>query len=127
MNRRSFLATLLAATGCQSLRSRGPTIQTVLGPIPAGEFGFALTHEHIMCDFVGAEKTGPHRWKVDEVVRTMQPHLEALRKQGVTGFVDCTPAYIGRDRLSITTLSWADHSDSARPDSRQQFRFCAHA
>ena len=108
MNRRCFIATLLAATGCQSLRPRGPVIQTVLGPIPANEFGFALIHEHIMCDFIGAERTGRHRWKVDEVLRTMQPHVEALRKSGVTGFVDCTPAYIGRDprvlkRLAIDT------------------------
>jgi phosphotriesterase-related protein len=105
MNRRCFLGTVLAATGCQSTRSRGPAIQSVLGPIPASDFGFALTHEHVMCDFIGAEKTGRHRWKVDEVVRTMQPHLEALRKAGVTGFVDCTPAYIGRDPRVLRQLA----------------------
>lgn len=105
MNRRCFLATVLAATGCQSIRSRGPSIQTVLGPIRASDFGFALTHEHIMCDFVGAEKTGRHRWNVDEVVRTMRPHLEAVRKTSVTGFVDCTPAYIGREPRVLKQLA----------------------
>src|SRR5688572_7782073 len=102
MNRRQFLtatisATATALTGCHTTRARQPLIQTVLGPIPADQFGFALTHEHVMCDFIGADKTGPHRWNVDEVVRTMRPYLEALKKTGVTGFVDCTPAYIGRD------------------------------
>jgi phosphotriesterase-related protein len=105
MNRRHFLATLLATAGCQSLRSRVPIIQTVLGPIPTSEFGFALTHEHVMCDFIGAEKTGRHRWNIDEVVSTMRPHLEALRKSGVTGFVDCTPAYIGRDPRVLKRLA----------------------
>src|SRR5687767_10845933 len=109
MRRREFLATLLATgafgTGCQSVRAKGPSIQTVLGPIPASRFGFALTHEHVMCDFIGAEKTGPHRWDVDEVVRTMRPHLEAVKKAGVTGFVDCTPAYIGRDPRVLKRLA----------------------
>src|SRR5687767_1641739 len=109
MRRREFLATLLATgafgTGCQSVRAKGPSIQTVLGPIPASRFGFALTHEHVMCDFIGAEKTGRHRWDVDEVARTMRPHLEALKALGVTGFVDCTPAYIGRDPRVLKRLA----------------------
>ena len=106
MKRREFLGTIaLAAAGCHSLRQQGPTIQTVLGAIPASSLGFALTHEHVMCDFIGAEKTGRHRWDVDEVVRTMRPHLEALKKAGVTGFVDCTPAYIGRDPRVLKRLA----------------------
>jgi predicted metal-dependent phosphotriesterase family hydrolase len=109
MKRRQFLGTMLGTgalvIGCQTFRPKGPFIQTVLGPIPARSFGFALTHEHVMCDFIGAEKTGRHRWDVDEVVRTMRPHLEALRQAGVTGFVDCTPAYIGRDPRVLKRLA----------------------
>jgi predicted metal-dependent phosphotriesterase family hydrolase len=106
MKRRKFLGTVaLAVAGCQTLRPKEPTIQTVLGAIPASSFGVALTHEHVMCDFVGAEKTGRHRWDVDEVVRTMRPHLEAVKKAGVTGFVDCTPAYIGRDPRVLKRLA----------------------
>ena len=29
--------------------------QTVLGPVPNAEFGPALIHEHVMCEFIGAE------------------------------------------------------------------------
>ena len=105
MKRREFLATMLFAAGCQSLRPHRPFIQTVLGPIPAGSFGLALTHEHVMCDFIGAEKTGRHRWDVDEVARTMRPYMDGLKKVGVTGFVDCTPAYIGRDPRVLKRLA----------------------
>src|SRR5687767_15912587 len=101
MNRRNFLAIAIGGAagtlGCQTHRASGPFIQTVLGPIPARQFGFALTHEHVICDFIGADKTGPHRWNVEEVVRTMRPYFDELKQRNVTGFVDCTPAYIGRD------------------------------
>lgn len=109
MNRRQFLAAALGGTtlavGCQTPPRKGRFIQTVLGPIPANRFGFVLTHEHVMCDFIGAEKTGPHRWGIDEVVQTMRPHLDALKAQGITGFVDCTPAYIGRDPRVLKRLA----------------------
>ncbi len=82
-----------------------PHIQTVVGSIPAKEFGFALPHEHILCDFIGAEKTGKHRWSADEVVRTMLPYLRQIKERGVVGFVDCTPAYIGRDVLVLRRLA----------------------
>ena len=82
-----------------------PTIQTVLGPIDAARFGFALPHEHVLCDFIGADRTGPHRWNPDEVVRTMLPFLKAVRQRGVTGFVDCTPAFIGRDVSVLRRLA----------------------
>jgi phosphotriesterase-related protein len=105
MKRREFFATMLLGAGCQSLRPKEAMVQTVLGPVPVGRFGFALTHEHVMCDFIGAEKTGRRRWDVDEVVRTMRPYLESLKKVGVTGFVDCTPAYIGRDPRVLKRLA----------------------
>jgi predicted metal-dependent phosphotriesterase family hydrolase len=83
-------------------------IETVRGPIPPEKFGIALPHEHVMVDFIGADKTGPHRWNAEEVYEVMLPYLQAARKQGISGFVDCTPAYLGRDvrilrRLSETT------------------------
>ena len=55
-----------------------PRIETVLGPISHEAFGPALTHEHAMVDFIGAEKTSRSRWDVDEVVRVMRPYLDAL-------------------------------------------------
>lgn len=81
------------------------TIQTVLGPIPAEKFGLALIHEHILCDFIGADKTGRERWNVAEVVKAIKPNLLEVKKRGVTGFVDCTPAYIGRDPRILKQLA----------------------
>lgn len=81
------------------------TIQTVLGPIAPEALGKTLIHEHIMVDFIGATQTGPHRWDRDEVVCVMRPCLEALRAQGFTGFVDCTPAYLGRDVRVLARLA----------------------
>ncbi|MDF2440618.1 MAG: 5-phospho-D-xylono,4-lactonase [Abditibacteriota bacterium] len=84
---------------------RTMTIQTVLGLIPVADFGFALPHEHIQCDFIGAEQTHRGRWDVDEVTAAILPNLLQLKERGVTGFVDCTPAYIGRDPRVLRQLS----------------------
>jgi len=81
------------------------TVITVRGPVPAREFVPALVHEHVLCDFAGADKTGPHRYDRREVIRVMLPHLQAARRRGIRGFVDCTPAYIGRDPELLRTLA----------------------
>jgi len=67
----------------------------------------ALPHEHVMVDFAGADKTGKHRYDPDDVCRVMLPYLQEAREQGWTGFVDCTPAYIGRDPELLRRLSEA--------------------
>lgn len=82
-------------------------IQTVRGPISPESLGFALPHEHVMCDFIGAAETGPQRWDPDEVVAVMQPYLQRIRDLGVRGFVDCSPAFIARDPLVLRRLSEA--------------------
>lgn len=78
---------------------------TVRGPIPAAEFGKVLAHEHVMCDFIGADKTGRHRYDPEEVVKVMLPFLKAVKERGFSGFVDATPAYIGRDPQVLLRLS----------------------
>lgn len=80
-------------------------IQTVRGRIHPSELGLTLIHEHVLCDFIGAEKTGPYRWNRQEVAERMLPYLEALVAQGVSTFVDCSPRYIGRDPLLLHHLS----------------------
>ena len=89
----------------QQNKPKTMTIETVLGPIPVDAFGFALPHEHIMCDFIGADRTNRERWNVDEVVTAILPNLLQLKERGVTGFVDCTPAYIGRDPRVLRRLA----------------------
>lgn len=81
------------------------TIMTVTGPIKGDQFGVALPHEHVMVDFIGAAETGPHRWARDEVVRVALPYLEQAKQHGCTGFVECTPTWIGKDPLILRTLA----------------------
>lgn len=84
-----------------------PHIETVLGPIEPADLGPTLPHEHILSDFIGAELTGSHRWDRAEVFETVLPYLAALRGRGFTGFVDCTPGYLGRDVELLADLARA--------------------
>ncbi len=84
-----------------------PMIHTVTGPVAPAELGYTLIHEHVLCDFIGAAETGPHRWSGDEAAAAMQPHLEALAARGVRTLVDCSPAYLGRDPRLLARLSRA--------------------
>jgi len=109
-NRRTFLRNSVitaAAAGCALAAEGKPAefIQTVLGRITADQLGFTLPHEHVICDFIGADKTGRHRWEVDAVIARMLPMLSQLKDRGVTAFVDCTPAYIGRDPRILQKLA----------------------
>ena len=88
-----------------ALADDGATIHTVSGPIPSSSLGFTLPHEHVMVDFVGAEKTNRGRWDSGEVIARMQPYLLAAKHSGVRGFVDCTPAYLGRDPRILKKLA----------------------
>jgi phosphotriesterase-related protein len=86
----------------------GNEIITVRGSIKPDVMGLTLPHEHILVDFIGADKAGNHRYDEKDVVETMLPYLQEIREQGVATFVDCTPMYLGRDvsllqRLSILT------------------------
>ena len=79
-------------------------IVTVGGPIPADQMGRSLVHEHIVCDFTGAQSE-QKTYALEDVVQALEPHLLALRDRGYTGFVDCTPEYIGRDVHVLRVLS----------------------
>jgi phosphotriesterase-related protein len=114
MSRRAFLATS-AATAAQvlsgSMRAQGQkapptgTIHTVRGPIEVGQMGVTLVHEHVLVDFVGAEKVSRSRYDADEAFRTILPHLQELQKRGCRTLLECTPAYLGRDPLLLRRLS----------------------
>jgi phosphotriesterase-related protein len=116
MNRRAFLATS-AATAAQvfssPLRAQGQkapptgTIHTVRGPIEVGQMGVTLVHEHVLVDFVGAEKVSRSRYDADEAFRTILPHLQELQGRGCRTLVECTPAYLGRDPVLLRRLSEA--------------------
>jgi phosphotriesterase-related protein len=108
MNRRNFLqqATILASA-CISAKGEAAEgrVMTVLGPIEASAMGFTLPHEHVLVDFIGAEQATPARYEPEEVVKTALPHLRRIRELGCKTFIDCTPAYIGRDPLILRRLA----------------------
>jgi predicted metal-dependent phosphotriesterase family hydrolase len=80
---------------------------TVNGPVRPSRLKFTLTHEHILVDFIGAEKISKDRYNTDEVFSAALPFLQDVKKKGATTFVDCTPAYLGRDAALLRRLSKA--------------------
>jgi phosphotriesterase-related protein len=122
MNRRDFLkitavtagsAAIATLAGCEMATvmsgNKKAAIQTVRGCIKPSDFGFALVHEHILVDFIGAGKVSPDRYDAEDVFREMLPKLLEAHQRGITGFVDCTPAYLGRDVRLLRRL--ADAAD----------------
>jgi phosphotriesterase-related protein len=83
----------------------GNEIITVGGRIEPDAMGLTLPHEHILVDFIGADKAGKYRYDEEHVVQTMLPYLEEIKAQGVETFVDCTPMYLGRDPALLRKLS----------------------
>lgn len=78
---------------------------TVTGAIEPNEMGLTLIHEHVMVDWIGADSTGYHRWNRKEVVERALPYLKELKKYGTASFLDCTPAYLGRDPYVLRELA----------------------
>jgi len=113
MLRREFLrsaAALATAEALQSGLSAAPNsleVMTVLGPVTADALGVTLPHEHVLVDFIGADKVSRDRYDADVAFRVALPHLKRARELGVRTFVECTPAYVGRDPLLLKRLSQA--------------------
>lgn len=105
LSRRQFLTStvgglLSTTTFANALwREQKPqtTLMTVTGPIKAAEMGITLIHEHILVDFIGADKINDKRWDREAVIRKAWPYIEAAKAAGVKTFFDCTPAFVGRD------------------------------
>ncbi len=80
------------------IQTKDPSIiMTVNGPVPAAKLGIALSHEHFLADFIGADKVGRDRYDPDEVVRVALPILSRLKELGCKTIFECTPTYMGRD------------------------------
>jgi len=60
-----------------------------------------------MEDFAGADRIAPGRYDAEEVRRVALPHLKSVRALGCETFVECTPAYLGRDPGLLAQLSQA--------------------
>ena len=82
-------------------------VMTINGPVKPSDLKFTLSHEHVIVDFIGAEKYKKDRYNSEEVFNTALPFLLDIKKLGCSTFVDCTPLYIGRDVLLLKRLSTA--------------------
>lgn len=71
----------------------------------AGPMASVLVHEHVMVDFVGADRIQPGRYDRDEVFRIARPKLEELRRLGCRRLLECTPDFLGRDPELLARLS----------------------
>jgi phosphotriesterase-related protein len=64
-----------------------------------------LVHEHVMVDFIGADKIHPGRYDADDVLRKARPRLEEIIKLGCIRLQECTPLFIGRDAALMQRIS----------------------
>ena len=115
LTRKTFIRkSLLAAASLHALpknvfaNKKDAMVMTVNGLMLSNKMQFTLTHEHVLCDFTGAEKYSAANHNADGVYARALPFLQDVKSKGCVTFIDCTPAYIGRDvqllqRLSQTT------------------------
>lgn len=112
-NRRSFLQRVAAglvisyAAPLGAPKASERHVMTVLGPVPADKLGRVLMHEHVLVDFIGADEVTLGRYNPEEVFEKALPFLEKVKTAGCDTFVDCTPAYIGRDAALLRRLAKA--------------------
>ena len=91
-----------------SISRKGKTplrIQTVNGSLDAQKMGLTLIHEHILVDFIGADKTGADRWNHNAVVAKVLPYLLEIKALGCQTLIECTPSYLGKDPVLLKRLA----------------------
>lgn len=109
MKRRAFLSsTVLSLAGIAVTQAAAPQkVMTVRGSIDVSSLGTVLMHEHVMVDFIGADKVNKDRYQREEVFQVALPYLKQAAAQGVKTLVECTPAWLGRDPELLRKLSLA--------------------
>jgi len=93
---------ILVLTQCQPAQQRVIFVDKEQSP---KKMGATLIHEHLLVDFIGADSVGYQRWDRDSVIATVLPFLLEAKSRGVETFIDCTPAYLGRDPWLLKKLS----------------------
>ncbi len=111
IRRREFIrATTAALTGAVvafdvAAAPSKPAVMTVRGRVDAERLGVTLMHEHVLVDFIGADKVSRARYNPQQVFETALPHLKKAAELGCRTFVDCTPAWLGRDASILRRLA----------------------
>jgi len=99
-----ILIAILTIPKCVMSQNR-KIIMTVNGPVDIQKMGVSLIHEHILVDFIGAEKYSSDRWDDKKVFERSIPFLQKIKELGCQTFVECTGGYLGRDVLLLRALS----------------------
>jgi len=114
LNRRDFIirssyfaGAALSLPSIGAARATADFIMTVHGPLQPAALGTTLSHEHVLVDFIGADKISADRYDSDEAFEVILPYLRELKAAGCQALVECTPAYLGRDPLLLSRLSSA--------------------
>jgi phosphotriesterase-related protein len=94
MNRRQFLC------GRAALQSGQPRVPSSV-----------LVHEHVLVDFIGADKIAAGRYDPEEAYRAALPKLNELKEFGCVRLQECTPNFLGRDARLCRRLSEATGID----------------
>ena len=89
----------------QCTTNQGGMIMTVNGPVASRDMGTTLTHEHILVDFIGADSITSQRWDRSKVAEIALPYLSKIKELSCRTFIECTPAYLGRDPLLLKSIS----------------------
>ena len=82
-------------------------IMTVTGKVPVTELKSALSHEHVMTNFIGAAQEKIPDTVNKDHIRQLLPFYEHLKKEGINFMFECTPAFLGRDVKFLKELSIA--------------------
>jgi phosphotriesterase-related protein len=70
-----------------------------------------LVHEHVLVDFIGADRIAPGRYDPDEVFQIAKPKLDEIYRLGCRRLHECTPNFLGRDPRLLRRLSGATGID----------------
>jgi predicted metal-dependent phosphotriesterase family hydrolase len=79
-------------------------VQTVLGPVPAGDLGLTVSHEHLLCRPPGSVGDADHDLVLDDQEAAVT-ELGAFKLAGGNAVVEVTPVDYGRDLDGLVTLS----------------------
>lgn len=102
----ALVATARAPNVCAN-ETVGKQAMTVSGAVDVKKLGTTLPHEHVMVDFIGADKISRDRYEREQVFRVVLPHLKKAKQAGCRTIMECTPAYLGRDPTLLKRLATA--------------------
>src|SRR4051794_41772154 len=89
------------------------TIQTVSGPIEAGEMGLTLVHEHVRFRDEAAAVQWPDRYDADAELQLALEAVNAAAAHGVRTIIDPTAMFGGRGGRFIERVGRAAGGDTA--------------